>query len=67
MKQSVIKEMMPPSKMIECGSVVIVNMCEALEVCECKDAKFIYIYIMIYCKMQVRLRESLWSILRWTL
>ena len=27
-----------PSEMIECGSVVIVNMCEAWEVCECKDA-----------------------------
>ena len=27
-----------PSEMIECGSVVILEMCEAGEVCECKDA-----------------------------
>ena len=27
-----------PSEMIVCGSVVILEMCEAGEVCECKDA-----------------------------
>ena len=25
-----------PSEMIECGSVVIANMCQAREACECK-------------------------------
>ena len=27
-----------PKRDDECGSVVIVNMCEAWEVCKCKDA-----------------------------
>ena len=40
MKQSAIRDdkwfLEFPSEMIECGSIVIVNMCEALEVCECK-------------------------------
>ena len=27
-----------PSEMIECGSVVILEMCEAGEACKCKDA-----------------------------
>ena len=39
--------------MIECGSVVILEMCEEGEVSECKDAN-------LY-KLQMRLRESLWS------
>ena len=38
-----------PSKMIECGSVVIVNMCEAREVCECKDNSIVHV-LYIRCK-----------------
>ena len=43
MKRSVMKEKEKwflefPSEMIECESVVIVNMCEAGEVYKCKDA-----------------------------
>ena len=41
--------------MIVCGSVVIVNMCEAIEKC-------VNVKMLVY-KIQVRLRESLWSIL----
>ena len=31
-----------PIEMRECGSVVILEMCEVREVCECKDASTVY-------------------------
>ena len=49
-----------PSGMIECGGVVMVN-----TVCV-KSEKCANIRTLVY-KMQVRLRESLWSILGQTL
>ena len=45
-----------PSEMIECRSVVIVNMCDYT----CKCEKCANVRMLVY-KMQVRLRESLWS------
>ena len=46
-----------PSKMIECGSV--------FKICV-KREKCVNVRTLVY-KMQVRLRESLWSIFRQTL